>query len=267
MTTTRFSRFAHRFGWGAFRRLSPLQRITVLALLALVAALLLAGVRTVWLSIGLMIARDRGPAESCPTLSGMTDPEEISIVSDGLTGYSCEASAAGGFATESGTVDTMLLLFGTVLLAVAGIITLLGVLVAVTVRGLLRLVIGRPRRSLGAWGIGLITAACLLLPWTYLFLYFGWYSASNSSGGSLCPSTVSGEYVSSLSVGWSFLPPHLTCSGETVDGTEFETSQFGFPFGLFLTAVVLAVIGLGLLIAARVIPGSPTAHEITMTTA
>ena len=54
-----------------------------------------------------------------------------------------------------------------------------------------------------------------------------------------------------FSVTADYLPPALTCSGDSVTGQEFSVTQYGFPFYGFIAGLILAVLGVVLLIVAR----------------
>ena len=79
--------------------------------------------------------------------------------------------------------------------------------------------------------------------------YFQWYAKSDGFG--ICPESVGGNDVLGFSVTADYLPPSLTCSGDTVTGQEFSVTQYGFPFYGFLAGLVLAAVGLCLLVAVR----------------
>lgn len=252
MTGKTRTKLRDRWALRVFRRLSVLQRVSFLAFLGLVVALLLIAVRSVWMFAALMDARRRGPEEVCRGLIDMAQPDEITIVSDGWSGYQCEGTSAdGGYAMQTGDVDTSLLLLFSLLLVAACVITLIGVLIAVIVRALLRLFGSTTVHRAGKWGTGLITSACLPIPWTYLFLYMQWYPASNSGGVSLDPPLAKGDEVASFGVEKSFIPPYIVWSGHSVNGAEFSINDYGIPFGLFIIVIVLFVAGLGLIITSR----------------
>ncbi|TNM53596.1 hypothetical protein [Brevibacterium sediminis] len=135
-------------------------------------------------------------------------------------------------------------------LAAVSVAVLLGVLIAFAVTrllGLYRSPLAEPRRD--RWPLRLIGIGVFMLPVMMLGQYFQWYSKSD--GFEICPESVGGNDVLGFSVTADYLPPSLTCSGDTVTGQEFSVTQYGCPFYGFLAGVVIAVAGLVLLIIVR----------------
>ena len=87
---------------------------------------------------------------------------------------------------------------------------------------------------------------------TTLLQHLQWYSASNSGGSSICPNTVGGDEVAGFSVTASYLPPSLTCNGDTVTGEAFSVTQHGLAFYGFFGCLALIMFGTLLVIAGRV---------------
>lgn len=237
------------------RRLTVLQRISALSLLGLGIALLLTGVRYIWALSEWAIARSRGPEEACEGLYSMGRVEEIAIINRAPSGYLCEATFAdGSIGTQDFTQSAPELLYWSVAFAVISVVTLIGVLIAVIVRALLRVLLSTTSRRPALWGVALVTAASLLIPWIYVLLYFQWQAGERSTSGLVCPTSVNGLEVYTFAISPALLPPYLTCTGHTSDGAEFSTTAYGIPFGLFITVIVLFVAGLGLIITSRFLP-------------
>ncbi len=110
------------------------------------------------------------------------------------------------------------------------------------------------------WPLRLIAVGVFVLPLMMFGQYFQWYAASD--GFEICPESVSGNDVLGFSVTADYLPPSLTCSGDTVTGQEFSVTQYGFPFYGFLAGLVLAAAGLAVLIIVRVRPRRRKCAEV-----
>lgn len=131
--------------------------------------------------------------------------------------------------------------------AALSVAMLLGVLlafVATRLVGLYQSPFAEPRRD--RWPLRLIAVGVFVLPLMMFAQHLQWYSASKSGGSGICPDTVGGNDVLGFSVTADYLPPTLTCSGDSVTGQEFSVTQYGF-----LARVVIAVAGLVLLIIVR----------------
>ncbi|GAA1819010.1 hypothetical protein [Brevibacterium celere] len=234
-------------------RLSLIQWALLLPGLGLAIALLLTAVQSVWSFVLFLVARSRGPEAVCDTLPTMGEIRDLTIVARPPWGYACEATFAdGSVGTQEQNEGSMTLFLAVVLLVVASVIMLLGVLCAVVVRSLLRLFLRRTDGRLNRWGWTLTGLGCLLLPWAWLFTFVARYSGSNSPGGPICPSSVDGEGVLGYSAEANYLLPSVTCSGVTVDGTEFSMTHFGIPFAMFCVSLALVMAGIIVLITAQV---------------
>ena len=136
--------------------------------------------------------------------------------------------------------------------AALSVAMLLGVLlafVATRLVGLYQSPFAEPRRD--RWPLRLIAVGVFVLPSMMFAQHLQWYSASKSGGSGICPESVGGNDVLGFSVTADYLPPALTCSGDSVTGQEFSVTQHGFPFYGFIAGLILAVLGVVLLIVAR----------------
>lgn len=205
---------------------------------------------TSWISTA--VARTHGAADACSDLVDDfgVDPDAIAIDDRAPSGFVCRASVDSGTAMVEHSGATSALFMVSMALAALSVAVLLGVLIAFMVTrllGLYRSPLAEPRRD--RWPLRLIGIGVFMLPVIMLGQYFQWYSKSDGFG--ICPFTVGGNDVLGFSVTADYLPPSLTCSGDTVTGQEFSVTQYGFPFYGFLAGVVAAVVGLVLLIIVR----------------
>jgi hypothetical protein len=170
-------------------------------------------------------------------------------------GYRCEAQLdSGALGVQEHTAGTSVLYFLTLAIAALSVVMLIGLLSAFVLTRAARALqsqgnAGRPRSP---WPLRLIGLGAGLLPMTTLLQHLQWYSASNSGGSSICPNTVGGDEVAGFSVTASYLPPSLTCSGDTVTGEDFSVTQHGLAFYGFLGCLALIMFGTLLVIAGRV---------------
>ncbi len=205
---------------------------------------------TSWISTA--VARTHGAADACSDLVDDfgVDPDAIAIDDRAPSGFVCRASVDSGTAMVEHSGATSALFMVSMALAALSVAVLLGVLIAFMVTrllGLYRSPLAEPRRD--RWPLRLIGIGVFMLPVIMLGQYFQWYSKLDGFG--ICPFTVGGNDVLGFSVTADYLPPSLTCSGDTVTGQEFSVTQYGFPFYGFLAGVVAAVVGLVLLIIVR----------------
>lgn len=242
---------------GLFRRIHRLSRWQVAFLLpcaALVSAALLHLAQWVTSWISSAVARSRGGAGACPDLVDDfgVDPDAIEVVDRSPHGFVCQGPTYNGSAVIEHSGATSALFMLSFAIAALSVAVLLGVLLAFMVTrlvGLYRSPRAEPRRD--RWPLRLIGIGVFVLPLMMLGQYFQWYSASKSGGSGICPFTVGGNDVLGFSVTADYLPPSLTCSGNTVTGQDFSVTQYGFSFYGFLGGLVLAVLGVVLLIVAR----------------
>ncbi|MGM0698486.1 MAG: hypothetical protein ACQEVD_06545 [Actinomycetota bacterium] len=218
----------------------------------LVVAALLHAAQWVTSWISTAVARTHGAADACSDLVDDfgVDPDAIAIDDRAPSGFVCRASVDSGTAMVEHSGATSALFMVSMALAALSVAVLLGVLIAFMVTrllGLYRSPLAEPRRD--RWPLRLIGIGVFMLPVIMLGQYFQWYSKSDGFG--ICPFTVGGNDVLGFSVTADYLPPSLTCSGDTVTGQEFSVTQYGFPFYGFLAGVVAAVVGLVLLIIVR----------------
>lgn len=240
---------------GSPRRIRRLSRWQVAFLLpcagSVFAALLhLAQWVTSWVLTAL--ARTRGAADACSDLVDALgiNPDAIAIEDSAPFGFACHASTDGGSAVVEHSGATSALFMFSLAIAALSVAALLGVLLAFTVTrlvGLYRSPLAEPRRD--RWPLRLIGIGVFVLPLMMLGQYLQWYSKSDGFG--ICPGAVGGNDVLGFSVTASYLPPSLTCSGDSVTGQEFSVTQYGVPFYGFLAGVIVAVVGLVVLIVAR----------------
>lgn len=206
---------------------------------------------TSWISSA--VARSRTGAEACPDLADSfgVDPGAIEVVDRSPFGFVCQASTYdGGTAMIEHSGVTSAMFVTSVGLAALGSAVLLGVLLAFTVTRLIGSTrSGRTDGAVGRWDLLLVGIGVFTLPLMMLGQYLQWYSKSDGFG--VCPDSVDGGDVLGFSVTANYLPPSLTCSGDSVTGQEFSVTQYGFPFYGFLAGVVIAVAGLVLLIIVR----------------
>ncbi|WP_172172723.1 hypothetical protein [Brevibacterium sp. CT2-23B] len=218
----------------------------------LVVAALLHAAQWVTSWISTAVARTHGAADACSDLVDDfgVDPDAIAIDDRAPSGFVCRASVDSGTAMVEHSGATSALFMVSMALAALSVAVLLGVLIAFMVTrllGLYRSPLAEPRRD--RWPLRLIGIGVFMLPVIMLGQYFQWYSKLDGFG--ICPFTVGGNDVLGFSVTADYLPPSLTCSGDTVTGQEFSVTQYGFPFYGFLAGVVAAVVGLVLLIIVR----------------
>ncbi|UVI36355.1 hypothetical protein [Brevibacterium spongiae] len=238
------------------RRLSRWQMAFLLPCLAMVVALLLHIAQWVTSWISTALAQALGGADACPDLvtDFGVDSDAIEIIDRAPFGFVCQASTYdGGTAMIEHSGATSAMFITSVGLAALGSAVLLGVLLAFTVTRLLATA-PSPRDDVGVdrWALLLIGIGVFVVPLMMIGQYLQWYSASKSGGGSgICPESVSGNDVLGFSVTADYLPPSLTCSGDTVTGQEFSVTQYGFPFYGFLAGLILAAVGLVVLIVVR----------------
>lgn len=218
----------------------------------LVVAVLLHAAQWVTSWISTAVARTQGAADACSDLVDTlsVDPDAIEIEDRAASGFVCHASVDSGSAMVENSGATSTLFMVSVALAALSVAVLLGVLIAFMVTrllGLYRSPLAEPRRD--RWPLRLIGIGVFVLPLMMLGQYFQWYAKSDGFG--ICPESVGGNDVLGFSVTANYLPPSLTCSGDSVTGQEFSVTQYGFPFYGFLAGLVLAAVGLCLLVAAR----------------
>lgn len=235
------------------RRLSRWQMAFLLPCIAMMAALLLHLAQWVTSWVSTAMARSRGGSEVCSDLVDDfgVDPGEIDVVDRAPWGFVCEAPADVGTAMMEHPGPTSALFMFSMAIAALSVAVFFGVLLAFTVTrlvGLYRSPLAEPRRD--RWPLRLIAIGVFVLPLMMLGQYLQWYSKSDGFG--ICPQSVGGNDVLGFSVTADYLPPSLTCSGDTGTGQEFSVTQHGFPFYGFLAGLVLAAAGLIVLIVVRV---------------
>ena len=241
---------------GFLRRIRRLSRWRVAFLLpsaGLVVAALLHAAQWVTSWISTAVARTQGAADACSDLVDDfgVDPDRIELIDRAPSGFVCQAPTYdGGHAIIEHSGATSALFMVSMALAALSVAVLLGVLIAFMVTrllGLYRSPLAEPRRD--RWPLWLIGIGVFMLPVMMLGQYFQWYSKSD--GFEICPESVGGDDVLGFSVTADYLPPALTCSGDSVTGQEFSVTQHGFPFYGFIAGLILAVLGVVLLIVAR----------------
>lgn len=205
---------------------------------------------TSWISTA--VARTQGAADACSDLVDDfgVDPDAIAIDDRAPSGFVCRASVDNGTAVVEHSGATSTLFVVSMALAALSVAVLLGVLIAFAVTrllGLYRSPLADTRR--GRWPLRLIGVGVFVLPLMMFGQYLQWYAASD--GFEICPESVGGDDVLGFSVTADYLPPTLTCSGDSVTGQEFSVTQYGFPFYGFIAGLILAVLGVVLLIVAR----------------
>lgn len=237
------------------RRLSRWQLAFLLPCVTIGLALLLhvAQWATSWISTS--VAHARGAAETCSDLVDDfgADPDAVELVDRAPFGFTCFASTHdGGYSMIEYSGVTSAMFVASAGLAALGSAALLGVLLAFTVTRLVTLYrspFSEPRRD--RWALRLIAVGVFVLPLMMLGQYLQWYSASKSSGSGICPESVGGDDVLGFSVTAGYLPPSLTCSGDTVGGQEFSITQHGLPFFGFLAGLTLVAVGVVLLFVVK----------------
>lgn len=249
------------------RHLTRKQLILLLpfAGIALAVVLHLAQWVTSWIATAL--ARSRGVATTCTDLISQagtgrdalgtdgTGVPDIDIVDYAPWGYRCEAHLdSGGVSIQDHTAGTSVLYVLTLAIAALSLVVLIGLLSAFVLTRAARALQsqGNAERPRSPWPLRLIGLGAGLLPMTMFGQYIQWYSASNSGGSSICPSTVGGDEVSGFSVTASYLPPSLTCNGDTVTGEAFSVTQHGLASYGFFGCLALIMFGTLLVIAGRV---------------
>lgn len=240
---------------GFLRRIRRLSRWRVAFLLpsaGLVVAVLLHAAQWVTSWISTAVARTQGAADACSDLADTlgVDPDAIAIDDRAPSGFVCHASVDSGSAMVENSGATSTLFMVSMALAALSVAVLLSVLIAFAVTrllGLYRSPLAEPRRD--RWPLRLIPVGVFVLPLMMLGQYLQWYAKSDGFG--ICPFTVGGNDVLGFSVTADYLPPALTCSGDSVTGQEFSVTQHGFPFYGFIAGLILAVLGVVLLIVAR----------------
>lgn len=236
------------------RRLSRWQMAFLLPCAAMAIALLLHVAQWVTSWISTALAQSRGGAGACSDLvtDFGVDPDAVEIIDRAPFGFVCQASTYdGGTAMIEHSGATSAMFITSAGLAALGSAVLLGVLLAFTVTRLLASVRSpRGDGGLDRWTLLLIGIGVFVLPLMMIGQRLQWYAKSDGFG--ICPESVSGNDVLGFSVTADYLPPSLTCSGDTVTGQEFSVTQYGFPFYGFLAGLVLAAVGLAVLIIVRV---------------
>ncbi|MCU4298637.1 hypothetical protein D3I60_16420 [Brevibacterium permense] len=197
-------------------------------------------------------ARAHGAADACSDLVDTLgiDPDAIVIDDRAPFGFTCKASADSGTAMVEHSGSTSALLMFSMAIAALSVAALLGAVLAFTatrLTGLYRSPLAEPGRE--RWPLCLVGVGVFVLPLMMLGQYLQWYSKSDGFG--ICPGSVGGNDVLGFSVTASYLPPSLTCSGDSVTDQEFSVTQYGFPFYGFLGGLILAAVGLIVLITAR----------------
>lgn len=241
---------------GFLRRIRRLSRWRVAFLLpsaGLVVAALLHAAQWVTSWISTAVARTQGAADACSDLVDTlgVDPDAIAIEDRAPSGFVCRASVDSGSAMVEYPGATSALFMVSMALAALSVAVLLGVLIAFMVTrllGLYRSPLAEPRRD--RWPLRLIGIGVFMLPVMMLGQYFQWYSKSD--GFEICPGSVGGNDVLGFSVTANYLPPSLTCSGDSVTGQEFSVVQYGSPFYGFVGGVIVAAVRLIVLIVERV---------------
>jgi hypothetical protein len=218
----------------------------------LVVAALLHAAQWVTSWISTAVARAQGAGDACSDLVDTlsVDPDAIEIEDRAPSGFVCRASVDSGTAMVEHSGATSALFMVSMALAALSVAVLLGVLIAFMVTrllGLYRSPLAEPGRD--RWPLRLIAIGVFVLSLMMLGQYFQWYAKSDGFG--ICPESVGGNDVLGFSVTADYLPPALTCSGDSVTGQEFSVTQHGFPFYGFIAGLILAVLGVVLLIVAR----------------
>ncbi|RBP67825.1 hypothetical protein DFO66_10145 [Brevibacterium sanguinis] len=190
--------------------------------------------------------------------------DEIELIRVGPSTYRCEAMLAdGGFAQQEHFAGTSVLPILAVVIAGLSVVALVIAVTAMVLRPIVaRMMDGSPNgadradRRFGAraqmWVVRLLVVACVLTPLTVIAQFLRGLIASRSGGLLVCPSTVEGEEVLRHSVESHYLPPRLTCTGETISGLEFTTTSYGLPFYGFLVCVASFAAAVLLVVVARV---------------
>ena len=218
----------------------------------LVVAALLHAAQWVTSWISTAVARTHGAADACSDLVDTlsVDPDAIEIEDRAPSGFVCRASVDSGTAMVEHSGATSAMFMFSMAFAALSVAVLLGVLIAFAVTrllGLYRSPLAEPGRD--RWPLRLIAIGVFVLSLMMLGQYFQWYAKSDGFG--ICPESVGGNDVLGFSVTADYLPPALTCSGDSVTGQEFSVTQHGFPFYGFIAGLILAVLGVVLLIVAR----------------
>lgn len=240
---------------GFLRRIRRLSRWRVAFLLpsaGLVVAALLHAAQWVTSWISTAVARAQGAGDACSDLVDTlsVDPDAIEIEDRTPSGFVCRASVDSGTAMVEHSGATSAMFMFSMAFAALSVAVLLGVLIAFAVTrllGLYRSPLAEPRRD--RWPLRLIAIGVFVLSLMMLGQYFQWYAKSDGFG--ICPESVGGNDVLGFSVTADYLPPALTCSGDSVTGQEFSVTQHGFPFYGFIAGLIVAVLGVVLLIVAR----------------
>lgn len=249
-------RAAARWPLRCVRRLSRWQIAFLLPCAGLVFALLLHLAQWVTSWVSTSMAHAHGAADACSDLVNDfgADLDSVELVDRAPFGYTCLAEINDGSSTMieySGATSAMFVVSAG--LAALGLAAFVGVMLAFTASRLIR----GSRSPLtegaaGRWGLVLITVGVFVLPLMLLGQYLQWYGASKSGGSGICPDVIGGDEVLGFSVTADYLPPSLTCSGDTVAGQDFSVTEHGFPFYGFLAGLVLAAVGLVVLFVVRV---------------
>ena len=218
----------------------------------LVVAALLHAAQWVTSWISTAVARAQGAGDACSDLVDTlsVDPDAIEIEDRAPSGFVCRASVDSGTAMVEHSGSTSAMFMFSMAFAALSVAVLLGVLIAFMVTrllGLYRSPLAEPGRD--RWPLRLIAIGVFVLSLMMLGQYFQWYAKSDGFG--ICPESVGGNDVLGFSVTADYLPPALTCSGDSVTGQEFSVTQHGFPFYGFIVGLILAVLGVVLLIVAR----------------
>ncbi len=218
----------------------------------LVVAALLHAAQWVTSWISTAVARAQGAGDACSDLVDTlsVDPDAIEIEDRAPSGFVCRASVDSGTAMVEHSGATSAMFMFSMAFAALSVAVLLGVLIAFAVTrllGLYRSPLAEPGRD--RWPLRLIAIGVFVLSLMMLGQYFQWYAKSDGFG--ICPESVGGDDVLGFSVTADYLPPALTCSGDSVTGQEFSVTQHGFPFYGFIAGLILAVLGVVLLIVAR----------------
>ncbi len=237
------------------RRLSRWQVAFLLPLTSLALALILHAAQWVTSWISTSLAHSRGVAEACSDLVNDfgADPDAVELVDRAPFGYTCLAEINDGSSTMleySGVTSAMFVVSAA--LAALGFAAFCGVLLAFTVSRLVSLHRSPLAENRGdRWPLLLIGFGVFALPLMLLGQYLQWYGASKSGGSGICPDVVGGEEVLGFSVTANYLPPSLTCSGDTVAGQDFSVTEHGFPFYGFLAGLVLVAVGVVVLFVVK----------------
>lgn len=246
------ARAAERGFLRSIRRLSRWRVAFLLPSAGLVVAALLHAAQWVTSWISTAVARAQGAGDACSDLVDTlsVDPDAIEIEDRAPSGFVCRASVDSGTAMVEHSGATSAMFMVSMAFAALSVAVLLGVLIAFAVTrllGLYRSPLAEPGRD--RWPLRLIAIGVFVLPLMMLGQYFQWYAKSDGFG--ICPESVGGNDVLGFSVTADYLPPALTCSGDSVTGQEFSVTQHGFPFYGFIAGLILAVLGVVLLIVAR----------------